>query len=785
MASSFGGTIKLTGADEYKNALKQINQNLRETSSSLINIASKYDSTDNSQETLNKKSQELNDTLEQQKKTLDIATSAYNSFSVKVQEQAAKHNALLQKYDEEKQKLNEIKSKYSESSTEYKKQEAVVLDLAKQVQKSTNNYTDNEVALSKLKTQMNNTQTAVNKTTKEISELGKETDESGKKAEKAGEGFTVFKGILANLGTQAINGVMDGLKSLGSAFANIGKQAIEGFADFEQLEGGVKKLFGDEMAETVKKNANDAFLSAGMTANEYMETITGFSASMINSLGGDTKKATELSDMAIRDMSDNANTFGTDMASIQNAYQGFAKGNYTMLDNLKLGFAGSKEGMQSLLDKASEISGQKFDISSFADITEAIHIMQEEMNIAGTTANEASMTISGSISSMKGAWSNLITGLADESANLSQLINNMIESIFGKDGEGGVLNNILPRIEVVIDNIVALLPTIIEKIVEFMPQLLETGMSILQKIMDGITTLIPQLMPVVIDIINNLVNFVTQNLPTILQSGITILVELVKGIAESLPTLIPTMIDALLLMVETLIDNIDLIIDAGIQLIMGLADGLLIALPDLIEKIPVLIEKLVDAIVDNLPKLIEMGIELVVKLAVGLVQAIPKLIEKLPQIFKAIGDGLKNMDWGQIGKDVLNGIISGLTSVGTALWNGIKKLGNNLMNGIKSFFGIHSPSTLFRDEIGKNLALGIGEGFGDTMSDVSKDMANSIPTEFDTNINANMNSNLSALSNDNLLIESFKVALSQMKIVLDDEVAGKFVENTMERVIYS
>ena len=206
------------------------------------------------------------------------------------------------------------------------------------------------------------------------------------------------------------------IKAFAAAWAvkelvKLGKAALDAYAQFEQLEGGVKKLFGEESSKQVMKYAQEAYKTAGLSANQYMETVTSFSASLISSLGGDTKKAADVADMAIRDMSDNANTFGTDMASIQNAYQGFAKQNFTMLDNLKLGFAGSKEGMQQLLDKAGEITGKKYDISNLADIYEAIHVMQEELNIAGTTSKEAANTIEGSTNMMKAAWTNMLTAI--------------------------------------------------------------------------------------------------------------------------------------------------------------------------------------------------------------------------------------------------------------------------------------------------------------------------------------------------------------------------------------
>lgn len=734
MAGSFGGTIKLQGESEYKKALKDITSSLKLMSSELQLTNTEFNNGD---------------------KSLKQTKSSYENVNKTLQDQKEKVNAL-------REELTKAEKEYGSNNEKVK------------MFKTQLNNAENQLKLM---------ESATDKSTKELKEMKSGFDDAGNGAIKFGD---LLKANLLSEGIIAgIKGLGNAVKTIGSAFLEVGKQAMEGYADFEQLEGGVKKLFGEEMAETVKKNANDAFKTAGMTANEYMETVTSFSASLINSLGGDTEKATSLADMAIQDMSDNANTFGTDISSIQNAYQGFAKGNYTMLDNLKLGFSGSKEGMQSLLDKAEEISGKKFDISSFADITEAIHIMQEEMKIAGTTSAEASKTISGSLSATKSAWSNLITGLADDNANIGQLINNLVESIFGKDGEGGVLNNIMPRIETIVDSIVELMPTIINKIVGYLPQFLQTGMSILQKIMDGITNLIPQLMPVVIDIINTLVNFIVQNLPLILQAGITILIELVKGISQSLPTLIPAIVDAILLIVETLIDNIDLIIDAGIELILALTEGLIEALPILIEKAPVIIEKIVEAFIRNFPKIVTAGGELIRNLVSGLVGSFWKLLEVAPQLISTIVKGINN-GWTEIkntGKYLVEGIWKGISEKTTWMYDKVKSFASNIVSNVKKALGIHSPSKVFEEEVGKNMALGIGEGFENTMGNVTKTMENVIPTSFDTNLKVDSNSLNS--SNYDLMLGAFKKALNDVKVVMDDREMGTFVTDTMERVVYS
>lgn len=734
---AFGGSVKLTGESEYKKALKDITSSLKLVSSEMKLTTTEFTNGD---------------------KTLKQTKSSYDNMGKTLQDQKSKVSAL-------KEELAKAEKEYG-SNNEKVKMFKTQLNNAENQLKQMESQTD--------------------KSTKELKEMKEGFDDAGKGALTFGD--VLKANVLGDMITGGLKKLGSAVLEVGKAFLNIGKQAIDGFADFEQLEGGVKKLFGDEMAETVKKNANDAFKTAGMTANEYMETVTSFSASLIGSLGGDTKKATDYADMAIKDMADNANTFGTDMASIQNAYQGFAKGNFGMLDNLKLGYGGTKAEMERLLRDAEampEAMGKKFDLNNYADVVEAINLTQQRMNIAGTTAKEASMTIGGSLSATKSAWSNLITGLADDNANFEQLMGNLMTSLLGEGGEGGLINNILPRIEVVMNSIITMIPTLLETL---LPKLLTIGTNLLTNLLTGITTALPQILPTMVQAIMTVVNAVVQNLPMILQAGITILVELVKGIAQSLPTLIPTIIDALMLMVETLIDNIDLIIDAGIELLIGLAEGLIEALPKLIDKIPVIIEKLLMALSNNMPKLVEAGIVIIIELAKGLIKAIPQLISKIPQIVSSIVGAFANYysNLGEIGMNLIKGLWNGMSNMGTWLWNKVKSLLGGLTDKIKNFFGIHSPSTLFKDEIGTNLALGLGEGFEDTMADVNKEMASAIQTDYDLNVNSNLSRNSNSSTNTYAnMVNAFKEALSQMKIELDDEVAGKFVETTVTNLIYT
>lgn len=542
---------------------------------------------------------------------------------------------------------------------------------------------------------------------------------------KIGSGITsAFK-----IGATAIAGVS-------AAFTGLVVASVNARGELEQQIGGIETLFTNELgsaSETVIKNANNAYKTAGMSAIEYMSTATSFSASLLQSLGNDTKKAAEVTDMAIIDMSDNANKMGTSMELIQNAYQGFAKQNYTMLDNLKLGYGGTKEEMERLLADAQKITGVKYDISNLSDVYNAIHVIQGELGITGTTAKEASETLQGSFSSMKGAWINFLSG----SGSLNQVVSTV------KDVVKNIIRIVNEAIPDIMNGITEAFPELLELggeiLQEFakgittnLPQLMTTAGQVLNGLVQGIITYLPQLFPVAIQIIQQLITGLIIYLPQIIQMGMTLITQLIMGISQMLPTLIPQALNCIITIVEGLLNNIDLLIDAGIQLIIGLAEGLINAIPNLIEKIPTIIEKIIEAIIENLPKIISMGIRLIVELGAGLIAAIPQLIGMIPQIIKAIIDAFKNTDWGAVGKDLLNGLLEGFSNAGNIIWEAIKKVGNSMIDGIKSFFGIHSPSRVFA-ELGEYLPQGFAVGIDadasqavDSIDEMNKDVINSM-----------------------------------------------------------
>ena len=339
--------------------------------------------------------------------------------------------------------------------------------------------------------------------------------------------------LKANIAGQAI---VAGVKAVAGAVKNIGEAAIQSYGEYEQLVGGVETLFKSS-ADTVMQYAANAYQTAGMSANEYMTTVTAFSASLLQSMGGDTEAAAEKANLAITDMSDNANKMGSSMESIQNAYSGFAKQNYTMLDNLKLGYGGTKEEMQRLLDNANALNAAQgnytnYTIDSYADIVDAIHTVQTEMGITGTTQLEASTTIQGSIASMKAAYDNFITGLGDENADLSELITNLLGSTVT------VAENLLPVVERILENIGVVVqekgPEMIEKFVgyavEKLPQVIELGMKMVLAIVSGLANNLPQIVRSVLDMMATIVKTFVSSLPDIVNVG----KQIVKGLWEGI-----------------------------------------------------------------------------------------------------------------------------------------------------------------------------------------------------------------------------------------------------------
>lgn len=474
----------------------------------------------------------------------------------------------------------------------------------------------------------------------------------------ASKGYSGIK----KAGTVAFTAIGAAAVAGGVAVAGMITKSIQGFAEFEQLVGGVETLFKDS-SDTVQQYADDAFKTAGLSANEYMSTVTSFSASLLQSLGGDTEKAAQYADMAVTDMSDNANKMGTDMELIQNAYQGFAKQNYTMLDNLKLGYGGTKEEMQRLLDKANELNAQQgiytdYQIDSYADIVDAIHVVQDEMGITGTTALEASETIQGSFSALGSAWENLLVGFSDPDADIDVLMGNVVDSL-----------------------------------ITFSDNLMPVIIDMLPKLTAGIAELLGALIPLLPPMMAELI-------PAIIEGGL----QIVDGVLAVLPELLTTVIDALL-------SNIPLIVETGITLFIALIEAMPEIITQIVAALPEIIAQIVDTLLAHIPELVAAGLQLFVALVTALPEILVALngavLEILKSLVKGFLGGVKDMV--SVGKDLLQGLIDGIKAKVTDAVKAVREAVGNVVDGAKKFLGIKSPSKVF-EVIGRYTDEGLAAG---------------------------------------------------------------------------
>lgn len=771
-------------------------------------------------------------------------------------------------------------------------------------------------------------------------------------------------GSLGKSGLSVVSKAMTGaVAAVGTGAAAIVKSSLGVVANMEQQVGGVETLFKDS-AKTVIRNANNAFKTAQLSANDYMSTVTSFSASLLQGLGGDTAKAAEIADMAIIDMADNANKMGTNMQDIQNAYQGFAKQNYTMLDNLKLGYGGTQSEMVRLINDSGILNEKIEDLDNvtFDQMIQAIHKVQQNLGITGTSAKEASTTIEGSVNSAKAAWENFeagvisandlvdtfwtaaknilnnlgqmiprlgktgmdvveslsgkigdavpqLKGLTDSVGKLADKLKNMstdelmnlgktaavlagaapalgilgksagtcgvilnslgdisggvfaklgkmpgnlkslgasmksgakvfgnvkdaillpfndlapkltgvfqkalgtvstgpigkivsdfaeipkgIISAFGKIGPGlaktfpkataalksfgssisstfgvivngakgfgsllgGAFGSVLPKVSGFGSQLMSYLGIIgnafvpiLSKVAGFIPSFISLlnfgavaavvvaglglvysqfgtqidqillmvqtkGPEIISNFGAGITAALPGLISSGATLILGLMNAITANLPSLISVGASIIATLVSSLGAQLPQLIPAAVQMILTLVESLISNLPQLITSGLQLMEGLAQGIANAIPQVAAKAPVIIGKLASTIITNLPKIVQTGVKIITQLAVGLVQGIPALLGKIPSMISQIKNAFTSVNWGSVGMNIISGIASGISSAVGSLISAATSAASSALDAIKSKLGIHSPSRVFRDQVGKMMALGMGIGF--------------------------------------------------------------------------
>lgn len=512
----------------------------------------------------------------------------------------------------------------------------------------------------------------------------------------------IAKGVAVGVGAS--------ITAIGTGLSVLVKNAVDNYAEYEQLVGGVESIFGgiEKGAEQIKKvtdTANEAWKNLTMSQNDYYRNFTSTYPLMKNDIE-DQNEAIEQTNRLMTLESDLANTFGYSVEQASNAINWALKGSFNYIDNLNLGIKGTQEGFLEAAHNAGYMVDDVKELTS-SDILDILEKTADQYGVLGKTAEEAMKTIQGSTKATKSAWTNLVTGIADDNADFDKLVSDFVDSV------GAMFDNLLPRIITSLEGVGELIPKLIRILNEHLPELIEGLQNILNSLMTSIIEILPEMAPFITQMILTIIQLLTDNLPSILQAGITILTTLIQGIIQALPDLIPTMVQVIMDMVNILLDNIDLIIECGIQLLVALTEGIMNALPELISRLPEIIIKIVSKLIELTPQLLSASLRIILTLAEGLIKFIPQLISKIPQIIKsmisAFGKGIK--DFANIGKNLLNGLWEGIKNTKDWLLNKIKGFAKTITNGIKSFFGIHSPSKLFRNEIGKNLILGVGVAF--------------------------------------------------------------------------
>ncbi|APZ49713.1 hypothetical protein BW721_08595 [Jeotgalibaca sp. PTS2502] len=580
---------------------------------------------------------------------------------------------------------------------------------------------------------------------------GKIQEAMGGESEKAGKsaGLSIagaIKGAIAAAG-------------IGAAL----KSAISEGAALEQSIGGIDTLFGDSAAK-MKEYANEAYKTAGLSANDFMQQATSFSASLLKSVGGDTEAAAEAANMAMIDMGDNANKMGTSIEDIQNAYQGFAKGNYQMLDNLKLGYSGTKGEMEKLLSDATKLSGVDYNIDNLDDVYQAVHVIQEEMGITGTTAKEAAETLGGSFAAMQGAFKNFkgnltlgndigpsMKALAETAStylfdNLIPAIGNIIQGLpsaittFIQAGSPALMEAGMGLITSLSNGVTTGLPVMFQQLQTFLaqaigwlreqfPTIVQNGMEFIVNFANGFFEALPSVISNIGQILNQVLTAIVAAVPTIMQGGYDLITGLAQGLWNNYPMIIQRITSIITGLLQTILENFPAIVRKGMELIGKLASGIWNNLPMIISTMGNLIANVISKVGSYLPKFLSEGMKLIGEMAVGIINAIPGIVAKIPQVIRALisaFSGIKAQAM-SIGSDLVMGLWNGIASVKDWIIGKIGGFTDSVVGSIKGFFGIKSPSRVMRDEVGKflpeGLAVGI-EGNIRPVTDAMDDMAN-------------------------------------------------------------
>lgn len=804
---AFGSSIKLTGESEYKKALNEITQGLKVMSAEMKATASGYEAGEKSEKEVIATSKEMKKALDEQKEALEKVKAQLPDLISKYNEAGARHKKLTEELKIEEKTLEEVKKRFGESSKEYKEQKKVVDDLTKEVDKSGKEYEKLGKDVDNTKIQIAKAETTINKTTVALDDMGKEAEESGEEAEKGSEGFSVMKGALANLASSAISACIDGLKNLGAAIvgviSDVGEMGDE--IDKESQKLGVSAETYQELSYAMERS--------GASIDDVSKGVTNITNALADTQNG------------VKGASDTFDALGV---SLQNADGSFKSTEDVLMESIDALASMEDETQRNAL--ANDVFGKSYkELAPLLNSgSEGIQALMQEAEDYGMVMSQdavnASAAYEDSLTKLEGTMGGIKSNIAGEFLpSITQIINGFSDLAIGSEGAGeqikegisGIISKVkdlLPQaasfvkemanavmevapeiISALVDGITSTAPEIIpvvlgiaESVVETLlsklPDILNAGVQILLKLVNGIKTTIPKLVKMLPTIIKEIVKTLVNLLPEIIKTGTEILISFIEGITDAIPELIkmlPTIIDT---MVNVLTQNLPLILNAGVQIILALADGLVKALPELVKQIPNIIKSMLDAFTKEFPKMISIGADIIKSLVKGLGDNLGRLGDKALELGKTlldkVGEGIKNI--ADVGKDLVEGVWNGISDHVSWIVDKIKGFGKSVTDAVKKAFGIQSPSKVMRDSVGKYLAQGIGVGFTQEMQSVARDMQDAIPNDF--TVSAQTSGGSWAYDN---LVSAFKTALSEMKIEMDGDEMGRFVDKTVTRLVYA
>lgn len=811
--AGFGGAVKLTGADEYKKALNQISQNLKVVSAEMKATSTSFEAGDKSEKELEATTNELNASLNAQKEALNTLKSELSKITAEYQENKKQHDDLLKQYDEEKEKLDSIGKTLGTSSEEYKAQEKVVAELNGEVEKSASALESQEKSINNMRIQTANAESTISKTSIALNNLGESAEESGKEAEKSSEGFTVMKGVLSNLATEVINSVIDGLKNMGKAVvdtvAEVGALGDE--IDKESQKLGLSAEKYQELSYAMEMSgASIGDISKGMMniTNAIADTENGVegASEKFDALGVSLQNvdgSMKSSEQVLMDSIDALASMTDETQRNALANDIFGRSYAELKPLLNSGSEGIKELMQEAEEYGMVMSSDV--VSASADFDDSLTRIQG--TIQGVKNNMVGQLLP-SITTVINGFSDLAKGSTGAGAMIKVGIYQMIDEFKAMIPEAlafvqtlsdtilevapsvvnALMDGIVSAIPELMPTVMNIITTIIETLLGMLPQVIDGGMQIIVGLINGITNAIPQLVGMLPQIITNIVTTLTNNLPLIISAGMQLLVALSNGIIQALPDLIAQLPTIITSIVNSLLDSIPIIISTGVTLLTSLIDNMDSIIEGIVEALPSLITGIIEGLMEHLPEIIQAGIDLLVALVTNIDDIIGGIVEAIPDIIDAIVDGFLEgvSSMADVGLQLVQGLWNGISDATDWLIGKIGEFTDDVLDAICDFFGIASPSKLMRDTVGKNLALGIGVGFENEMETVAKQMQDSIPTSFDVDTSINANGGMTSQeSMFDSMVSAFKEALSEVKIEMNDEEMGKFVDATVTDLVYS